>query len=287
MPPESPPAGRRLAFEELPARQRKAFYTFAVGRQNTERYLRVFERFHKQRGLARFLGWNWSAFFCTLPWLAYRRMPGLALVYFVLAFVLVPVQIFAFQQSCPGEKGIPYAVLVGWLPFTFLLMPAVSDWLYYRRARRLAVDAYERRARRSEEEPGTSASSATGFAIGGLVVFLFFFAQAGTFHPVTYRPQMSEVVLTASAAKDEVAAFHAMRGRLPRKGEIGPFASTAKVRSVTFGDAGIVTVVASARCLEGQSIRYTPAVADGRISWRCSTPDIDFRFLPEECRQRQ
>lgn len=288
MPPESPPARRRLEFDELPARRRKTFYVYAVGRRsteqrNTQRYLRVFERFDTQHGRAGFLSWNWSAFLCTLPWLAYRRMPGLALIYFILAYVFAPVQIFAWQQSCPGEKGIPYAVLVGWLPFTFLLIPAISDWLYYRRARLIAVEAHERRY---EKRVGTSASSAAEFAIGGPVVFLVFFALVGNYHAVTHRTQMSEVVLTASAARDAVAAFHTERGRLPRKGEIEPLASTAKVKSMTVGDAGVVTVVAGVRCFEGRSIVYTPALADKRITWRCSTPDVDFRFLPAECRQR-
>ena len=41
------------------------------------------------------------------------------------------------------------------------------------------------------------------------------------------------------------------------------------------------------RRFEGKSIVYTPTVANGRISWKCSTPDIDLRFLPAECARRR
>jgi hypothetical protein len=287
MPPESPPARRRPGFDEIPATRRRLFYVYAVGRRSseqrtTQRYLRIFQRFDTRQGLAGFLSWNWSSFFCTLPWLAHRQMPGLALIYFIVAYVFAPVQFVAWQQSCPGEKGIiPYAVLVGWLPFTFLLMPAISDWLYYRRARLIAIEAHERRY---EKRIGTSASNAAKFAIGGPVVFLALLTLAGNYHPVPYRTQIGEAVQTASAARDAVAAFHAARGRLPRKGEIEPLASTPTVKSVTVGDAGAVTVVLGVRCFEGRSIIYTPVLAGGRITCKCSTPDIAFRFLPAECR---
>src|SRR5215813_1032161 len=286
---QSSPDKGTLEFDELAARRRRLFYVFAVGRRsteqrNTERYLRVFQRFDTQRGITRFLSWNWSAFFCTLPWLAYRRMTGLALLYFILAYVFAPIQIFAWQQNCPGEKGIPYLVTVGWLPFTFLLMPAIADWLYYRRARRIAIAASEKRY---DNRIGTSASSAAEFAIGGSVIFLALFAVAGNYHAVSHEARLSQALQTVNAAKDEVAAFHAERGRLPRKGEIEPSAPATAIRSITVGDAGVITVVTGLRCFEGRSVVYTPAVANGRISWRCTTPDIDFSFLPAECRQRR
>ena len=211
-------------------------------------------------------------------------MPGLALVYFVLAYLLAPIQIFAWQQSCPGEMGIPFAVTVAWLPFTFLLMPAISDWLYYRRARRIALEAYEKRY---EEKIGTSASTAAKFTVSGALVFLVFFSTVGSYRPVSHRAELGDVVRAAIAARNEVAAFHTQYGRLPRKGEIGPSATGPKIRSITVGDQGVVTAVSGLRCFEGRSIVYTPTVTDGRIAWKCSTPDIDFRLLPAECGRRQ
>jgi len=278
-----------FAFDELPPRRRNLYYVFAIGRRaneqrSTQRYLRLFARFDKGSGIGRFVSWNWSVFFCTFPWLAFRRLSGFALVYFILAYLLAPIQLFAWHRSCPGEVGLSFAVVVAWLPFTFLLMPAISDWLYYRRVRRVAMEAYEKRF---DDKIGTSASTAAQFTVGGAVVFLVFFSTIGSYHPVSHRAELGEVARAAVAARNDVEEFHTQHGRLPRKDEIGPSSTGPKIRSLTIADGGVVTAVSGLRCFEGKSIVYTPAVADGRIGWKCSTPDIDFRFLPAECGHRR
>ena len=289
MPAQPASARPPLAFDELPPRRRNLFYVFAVGRRaneqrSTQRYLKLFARFDKGSGVGRFFSWNWSAFFCTFPWLAFRRLPGFALLYFVLAYLLAPIQLFAWHRSCPGEMGLPFVVVAAWVPFTFLLMPAIADWLYYRRARRVAMEAYEKRF---EEKIGTSASTAAQFVVGGAVVFLVFFSTVGSYRPVSHRVELADVVRAAVGARNAVDEFHARHGRLPGAGEVGPFSTGPKVRSTTVDDRGVVTAVSELRGFEGKSIVYTPAVADGRIAWKCSTPDIDFRFLPAECGHRR
>jgi len=100
----------------------------------------------------------------------------------------------------------------------------------------------------------------------------------------------------ADGAKHRVVEFAAEHGRWPKSNEeLGlppphPGAYGDYVRSVTVGEAGVVTMTFSqgprwcARCskIRDTSLILTPDLHDGSVSWNCTSRDMPAKYLPRE-----
>ncbi len=69
-----------------------------------ERYLESFLR-RDERGGALRPGWHWPAFFVALPWLVFRRMYLVLVLYFVVPIVIMTIGIILF--SAPASQDVP------------------------------------------------------------------------------------------------------------------------------------------------------------------------------------
>jgi cell division protein FtsN len=74
---------QKLAPLDAPQEVMAALYTAALGPVNLMYYLNLFSRYDSIKQSS--LGWNWSAAFCTLPWMAFRQLWGPALIYVAAA----------------------------------------------------------------------------------------------------------------------------------------------------------------------------------------------------------
>jgi pilin len=50
---------------------------------------------------------------------------------------------------------------------------------------------------------------------------------------------------------------------------------------------GVIRVTLAFRPVEGKSLLFTPTRKGKSITWRCTSEDIDPKFLPEACRPKQ
>lgn len=168
-------------------------------RENTLRYyLIAFESYHNARPLPfKFNKMNTAAFFVTFFWMAYRRMPGYALLGALIAAIVCSILIL-IEIDSPGAgksmNGVGIGLGVG--------IGAVANKLYFWSARaRIRKAQYlpkEQALRRLRETGGTNEWSWGGF----LLLFVAFLMPAGI-----YQSEIEDQRAAVSAQrKSEVAA---------------------------------------------------------------------------------
>ena len=101
------------------------------------------------------------------------------------------------------------------------------------------------------------------------------------------RAKIAEAEATGRQAAQAVESHFKKHGRYPSQIEeayVRPAAlKDIKLMSVT-RKTGVVRVVLSFPPVEGQSLLFVPSRKGKNIEWRCTSEDIDPKFLPEACR---
>ena len=102
------------------------------------------------------------------------------------------------------------------------------------------------------------------------------------------RARIAEAAVTGRQATQAVEKFTKKQGRFPAHIEeayIRPAAmKDIKLMSVE-RKTGFVRVTLSFPPVEGKSLLFVPSRrADKSFAWRCTSEDIDPRYLPEGCR---
>lgn len=115
---DAPGVARHPAMEA--ARNGRAeLYAAAIGPSNTDRYLKIFEKFDRMARPS--ISFNWSALFLTLYWLLYRRM------YLVAAGYMLAPAVLAVGSAAAGFEMPPMFSLT-----LQVLMALNADAIYYR-----------------------------------------------------------------------------------------------------------------------------------------------------------
>jgi type IV pilus assembly protein PilA len=100
------------------------------------------------------------------------------------------------------------------------------------------------------------------------------------------RARVAEAEVTGRQAAQAVGDHVKKRGRYPAQLEeayIRPAALTdIKLMSVD-RKTGVVQVTLSFRPVEGKSLLFVPTRKGKSITWRCTSEDIDTKYLPEGC----
>jgi hypothetical protein len=101
------------------------------------------------------------------------------------------------------------------------------------------------------------------------------------------RARVVEAENTGRQAAQAVGVYFKKRGRYPAQLEeayIRPTALTdIKLMSVD-RKTGVVSVTLAFRPVEGKSLLFVPTRnKDKSITWRCTSKDIEPKFLPETC----
>lgn len=132
---------------------------------------------------------HWRACFCTMTWLAYRRLYGVALIYFLLPYLLIFFSVVALSVlsgrsvNTVGDSAL-VTILMGYWVATFYIPGRFANHWYYnafKRRRRQARGIHpNKRAEFIAKNAGTSMISAIlvtvvyfGF-IGALAILWLF-----------------------------------------------------------------------------------------------------------------
>ena len=118
------------------------------------------------------------------------------------------------------------------------------------------------------------------FALAGY----FFWPEFQESKKVPTRLAVREALLLIEPLKAAVAAHATKEKRLPVDGELAlklPDGEKAIVEALPTG--GFVLRLKFAP-LEGHTIRETPALANGKLTWQCVSDDIEQSYLPRQCR---
>lgn len=102
------------------------------------------------------------------------------------------------------------------------------------------------------------------------------------------RTKIAEAVVTGREAAQAVEKYSKKHGRFPQHIEeayIRP-AALKDIRLMSVDrKTGLVRVTLSFPPVEGKSLLFVPSRrADRSLAWRCSSEDIEPKYLPEECR---
>ena len=269
--PEAPPPTDRELFE------------LAIGPNNTDYYLRKFERFASGGST---VSWNWPAFFVTLPWLLYRKMWGYAALYFFLPapFLLVVALILGAVFSF--ATGVVLAATIG-LVLSFILVPMYANLLYYRNVankitwtKRLRGGT-DRQMRSLANEGGTSVAALLILLVlpfGALPVLGILAAIAiPAYQDYTIRAQVSEGLNMAASVRAAVTETIQREGVVPQdRADAGltadPGDSQGKyTESIAVDDGRIdITIGGEAnQAIHGRVLSLTPYATDDGIAWRC------------------
>lgn len=273
------------------------FYRAIVGPKHQDYYLRHFQRFDARGKTG--VSWHWPALFVTFYWFLYRKMWLSALIYFFLPYlVMIPLAIAAAiaGKSADVVVGVGYILyLIG----IFLLPALYANALYYNHCKEKIADikaspySYDRRLGELSGKGGTS--------VVPIVIFLpiVFFAVIGilaaiavpAYQDYTIRARMTEAVTDGTKAAQLVSAYYEQYQRVPNSLEeagfsvqFSPFIKTIDVDNTN----GIITVTIASAPLTDKTLLFIPSLdANNHIVWKCTSQNIEVKYLPYQCRQQK
>lgn len=265
------------------------YYGTAIGYRNTEYYLDIFKRFEdKGPGLS----WHWPAFFVTFFWLLYRKMWGVAFLYFVmpLAFAVVASVLASVSTT---------ALIVGYALLAFVVLaafPLLANAMYYQHIRKQValvkrtVAEKEVRLRMLAADGGTSGVlpfvtvASIVFAIIGVVAtsaipaYQGYLAQDRVFDAVSLGIEYEQLVEEYVRKNRQWPRY---KSDLANAGRV----TTPGIDSVTVKNGAIFIYFGGARPLNGTSLAFLPSLSgEKEIIWECLGIDIDESYLPQGCR---
>jgi hypothetical protein len=148
-------------------------------------------------------------------------------------------------------------------------------------------------ARRMPDAPRATVRRATGVA--NLATYALMLAAAlvtplyPTHDPMLARARVHEAILAATPLRESVGEFWAVQKRFPKDLRELNFTPPAQARfNIALGNAGQVAVQiqrAGNPAIDGKWIQITPQPDGPSLKWTCSSPDLDRRILPANCRQ--
>jgi type IV pilus assembly protein PilA len=241
----------------------------ALGR-NAKHYLKSFERIRTRGRWAP--NWNSAAFLHSSAWFCYRRMYGLAALN-----LFAPLLLLVFLALLGTDAALPLA-LVAYLVFVFAVLPLFADAIYFEHLK-------------GGLERTRPPSAWTGFAAAGVVLLSLLGMLAAvlpSYGDFTDRAKMSEVILAGIGMRRQVTEFYEQHGRLPGAADAARLDTTSVSRYVASiaWDASRDTVVLTMRApFPDKHVELKPIVQSGRlVEWRCSSPDLDKKYMPGSCR---
>lgn len=277
-------------------------YRICVGEEKVGYYLPLFERFDSP-GASR-VSWNWPAFFITFFWLLYRRMYGLAFVYF-LALPIVMVIFGGVMMWLLGQTigAMIYAVVAIAVPW--IIVPMFANALYHRHVRSrvaiVSVGAPSRAAvvqRLIGQGATTNGAVIVGVACFGGVALIGILAAIAipAYQDYVIRSQVTEGLALAAPVRAAVTQVYAETGEWPADLDAAHVTPEAGkyVESVDVTD-GVISIryggIAHG-AIAGSSLSLHPSATDsGEVTWSCgyAAPSragttISPKHVPSSCR---
>lgn len=269
------------------------FYKVAVGPKNQDYYLRIFHRFENDGKAG--VSWHWPAFFVTFFWLLYRRMWRNALIYFVLANLLI-IPLAVLGAMAGGSVGaVISSVNLLYSAATFILPPLYANALYYRHckekievARASSLDM-QRQLGELSGKGGTSSKAPLVPVVVAVIGILAAIALPAYESYKTYAG-IKEAISIGNSAAASVARYYSEHRTAPASLQIAGFTASLppSVKSIAVDSQnGMVVVTMAISPIEGKAVLLLPSLdANGQVTWKCMSQQIPDRYLPQQCRQQ-
>lgn len=258
----------------------------AIG-MHADRYLPVFERI-AARGGRWVPGWNWAAFFVSIIWLCYRRMPRLALGNLLLApavMGLLPMLLIAVAPEALVSLALPLSAVI-YVVLAFVALPVYADALYFRTLRRRLHEGMTDATQAARLAP--SWGSAIAGLILGLALPMGAVAMAvSAYSDFSARSKVADAMVAATDTRIAVNEFHEKNRRLPNREEGAGLAkppTARQAKSIAWDATGRRIVITLADPLAGRQFALQADERDGAITWTCRNIDIPRRATLASCR---
>ena len=290
---------------DAPAADTAQLYRAAVGEAKAEFYVPRFLDFDAP-GASK-ASWNWAAFFGGVIWLLYRRMYGLAAIYYFAIPIALTI-VVAIVGSFAGKNSGAILQLVVWIAISFVLLPMYANAIYH--------DTIKKRiAKLSAHAPSPEAlvqrvigqASTSG---GAVVVILAVIAipvigilaaiAIPAYQDYVIRAQVTEGLMLAAPVKAGVAEVFAKHETWPAEiAELGIDGERLRgkyVESVRLDEDGTVLIHygnAAHMKIAGQTLDLRPLPTQGGgMEWSCgyaaadgtTQTTIEQKYLPRLCR---
>lgn len=271
------------------------FYKAIVGPKNQDYYLSQFSRFDID-GKVR-ASWHWPALFVTFYWFLYRKMWLNATIYFFLPFLVMTS--LAIAHSVAGNSadivtGIGYVLF---LIAILLFPPMYANALYYKHCKKkiteTSVSSQNLQRRLGELSAKGGTSNVALFVIFASIVSIGLLAARAipAYEYYVTKARVAEAVALGSIAADSVANYLEQHQEIPSSLEEAGFATpippTVKAVSVN-SETGTVTVTMASAPISGNTFLLVPLLDENnQIVWACMSEEIEDRFLPQQCRQKE
>jgi type IV pilus assembly protein PilA len=240
--------------------------------------------------------------FVPLFWMIYRRMYGLAAIYF-FAYPFVLTFLLGIVIAVLGEAAgalVFWLVIIGVRVLIAMFANSAYHWRVRRRIDKMGLDApsHEALVQRIIGQSSGGAPVVVAIVLVGSVFFIGILAAISipAYQDYTIRSQISEGLGLAGPIKESVAQSYAASGSWPVQLE-NAVDSGRYVSSIEVSDGAILIRYGKAANprISGQTLSLHPRDADGAVKWDCgysvgddvTQTDIDAKYLPRLCREPQ
>ena len=279
--------------EAAELRQQEEFYKAFIGPKNQYYYLSRFQDFDRVGKAG--ASWHWPAFFATFYWLLYRKMWGLAALYYFLPYLLaVP---FGALAATAGDAtaGLGF---VAYLAATFVLVPLYANALYYRRCKKKIAEVKGLTNDVQRQLGLLSGRGGTSWILLLIIGSFFFIAVIGILAAValpayadyTTRTRVLQALSVGRSAANAVEDYRYKHGAAPASLADAGFSTppSLPVTEIELDrETGVVAIGFSDRSVEGYLLLVPSEDEKGRISWGCRSDDIKNKYLPQQCRSQE
>jgi hypothetical protein len=283
---------------------KEEYYRAALGPKNQTYFLHKFKSFD-QLGSA---GFSWPSagqFFACVLWLFYRRMPSSALLYLGLPYVLAFLIYLMFGSALNDtdlmsgkaikDDGFPMAVLNAISAFVYYLyLPGRMNAMYYNHINKKILKAKSNSSDIASQLAILKRTGGTSSVVGWLVLIpivgIFAAVVLPAYQDYMRRAQVATGFAVGSEAAQRVGDYYVAQktgpGNLAASGF--SFAPSKTVKDIVFdSQSGVLTISFHDGYFNGKSLLLVPNVADGQLTWLCTSTGIPSQHLPQACKATQ
>lgn len=266
------------------------YYKAILGPVNQDYYLDIFSGFDRDEAVS--ATWHWPAFYATFFWLLYRKMWREALIYFLAPILLMPML---------GVIGGTFLVTLGYMLYAMGIvfwLPVYANALYYKHCKKQIAavsassgDVQQQLSALSARGGTVSAARMGGVVLASVVVLGIIVAIAmPAYQGYAVKSRTAKAYAMAERAASKVSDFYMSHRAIPTSlSETGySEAMPNYIRLISMSPRnGAVTVMMDGPVVGGKSFTLEPALGeDGQLSWSCMSEQIQNKYLPPQCRQK-
>ncbi len=276
-----------------------AAYRVFIGLNNQQYYLNYFQQFDRAGQTS--TSWHWPAFFVTWYWLLYRKMWLIALIYFLLPYVIGLIGGVMSAISSGLGVFISGVLWVAYLFAIFVWFPMNANALYYKHCQK-KIQEVKATTGSPDVQLGLLAGRGGTSGIVMILVLVFAFISiigilaaisVPAYQDYTMRAKVAQALAVGSQAEVAVTQYYQQQNKPPTTlveagftAKLPPYIESMEMDSRADGTITIIMGGASMQ-IQDKKIYLVPSLeANNSLSWKCSSPDIKDRLMPQSCRQQ-